>query len=81
MGRRYLVVATLVSFVLTGCSSPPQSSQTAPVSKIGCQKTDGTHVTSADVECANALPDAICGAAAQECKAPGVTCTCQKQFE
>jgi len=47
--------------VLSGFSLPPQDTPSTPVSKIGCQNSDGTRVSSADGDCENALPGATWG--------------------
>jgi len=81
MHHRYLIAIAVGLLVLSGCSLPPRNTPSTPVSKIGCQKLDGTRVSSADGDCENALPGATCGANAQECKVQGQSCTCRNEFE
>jgi hypothetical protein len=80
MHHRYLMATAVSLFVLSSCSLAPESTPSAPISKITCQKLDGARVTLADADCENALPGANCGTNAQECKEQGQSCSCRNQF-
>jgi len=81
MDRRYLVVVAVLLFALSGCPAPLQTPPPPPVSKLGCARLNGAQIKAADADCENVLAGASCGASTPECKAPGVTCVCQAEFQ
>jgi hypothetical protein len=81
MDRRYLVVVAVLLFGLSGCPAPIQNSPPPPVSKMGCARLNGAQIKAADADCQGALAGASCGASTPACKAAGVTCVCQAEFQ